>query len=286
MSYIAVGTENSGSTALYYEDHGTGQPVVLIAGFPFGGSTWEKQVGPLLAAGYRTITYDRRGFSRSDQPASGYDYDTFAADLNTIMTELDLRDAILVGHSMGTGEVVRYLGAYGSERVSKAVVMSPLAPFLLKTSDNPEGVDQSLFDGFKKAVVADRFAYLTSFLTAFFNYDENKGKRVSEDAFRGHWNVGAGASAIATLQSIDAWLTDFRADLPRIDVPVLIIQGDKDAVLPYPATGQRLQPMLAGSELVTLQGAPHGIPWTHAEESNQAIMAFLSKVPAMSSARR
>ncbi|MBF9129937.1 alpha/beta hydrolase [Plantactinospora sp. S1510] len=285
MPYITVGTENSASIDLYYEDHGTGQPVVLIAGFPFGGSTWEKQVGELLPAGFRVITYDRRGFGKSSQPAEGYDYDTFAADLDTILTELELQDIILVGHSMGTGEVIRYLGTYGSERVNRAVVMAPLAPFLLKTADNPEGVDQSLFDGFKQAVVADRFKYLTSFVTAFFNFDENKGKRVSEEAFRGHWNIGAGASAVATLHSIDAWLTDFRPDLPRIDVPVLIIQGDKDNVLPYPATGQRLHPMLPGSELVTLKGAPHGIPWTHAKESNQAIMNFLAKVPAMSGKR-
>jgi non-heme chloroperoxidase len=282
MPYITVGAENYAPIDLYYEDHGSGQPVVLIHGFPYGGSSWEKQVGPLLDAGYRTITYDRRGFGNSSQPAMGYDYDTFAADLNTIMTDLDLRDAILIGHSMGTGEVTRYLGAYGSERVSSAVLISPLAPFLLKTPDNPDGVDQSLFDGFKQAIVADRFKYLTSFVTSFFSFEENRGKRVSDEAFRAHWNVGARASAIATLHSVDAWLTDFRPDLPRIDVPVLIIQGDKDAVLPYPVTGQRLHPMLPGSKLVTLQGAPHGIPWTHANEINRALMEFVARAPAMS----
>jgi non-heme chloroperoxidase len=282
MPYITVGAENYAPIDLYYEDHGSGQPVVLIHGFPYGGSSWEKQVGPLLDAGYRTITYDRRGFGNSSQPAMGYDYDTFAADLNTIMTDLDLRDAILVGHSMGTGEVTRYLGAYGSERVSSAVLMSPLAPFLLKTPDNPDGVDQSLFDGFKKDIVADRFKYLTSFVTSFFSFEENRGKRVSDEAFRAHWNIGARASAIGTLHSVDAWLTDFRPDLPRIDVPVLIIQGDKDAVLPFAVTGQRLHPMLPGSKLVTLQGAPHGIPWTHANEVNRAVMEFVARAPAMS----
>lgn len=283
MPFITVGVENSAPIDVYYEDHGAGQPVVLIHGFPYSGSSWEKQIGPLLAAGYRTITYDRRGFGNSSQPAIGYDYDTFSADLDTLLRELDLRDAILIGHSMGTGEVTRYLGTYGSERVNAAVLISPLAPFLLKTADNPEGVEQSLFDGFKDAVVKDRFVYLTDFVTSFFSYNENKGKRVSEEAFRAHWNIGARASAFATLHSIDAWLTDFRPDLPRIDVPVLIIQGDKDAVLPYQKTGQRLEKMLSGSKLITLKGAPHGIPWTHSDDINKAVMDFIAApTPVMS----
>lgn len=285
MPYMTVGAENSAPVDLYYEDHGSGQPIVLIAGFPFGGSTWEKQLSALLAAGYRVITYDRRGFGNSSQPVIGYDYDTFAGDLNSLMNELDLRNAILVGHSMGTGEVVRYLGAYGSDRVDRAVVMSPLAPFLLKTADNPEGVEQSLFDGFKQAVVEDRYKFLTTFVTNFFGFGDNKGKRASDEAFQGHWAIAAKASPIATHNSIDAWLTDFRGDLPRIDVPVLIIQGDKDEVLPYPVTGQRLQPMLQGSKLVTLAGAPHGIPWTHAKECHDALMQFLQPAPAMQGRR-
>ncbi|MEU4777671.1 alpha/beta hydrolase [Micromonospora sp. NPDC023633] len=283
MPFITVGAENSAPIDLYYEDHGSGQPIVLIHGFPFSGSTWEKQVGPLLAAGYRTITYDRRGFGNSAQPASGYDYDTFAADLDVLMTELDLRDAILVGHSMGTGEVTRYLGVYGSQRVDRAVLLAPLAPFLLKTSDNPEGVDKSLFQGFQRAIVDDRFAYLTTFCEAFFNYQENKGRLVSEEAFRAHWEIGARASAKGTHDCVDAWQTDFRGDVSRIDVPVLIVQGDSDAVLPYPKTGQRLQPMLPGSQLVTLKGAPHGTPWTNAAEVNRSIMDFIG-APAMARA--
>jgi non-heme chloroperoxidase len=275
MPFITVGTENSAPIDLYYEDHGSGQPVVLIHGFPFSGATWEKMSGPLLAEGYRVITYDRRGFGASAQPAMGYDYDTFTADLDVLMTELDLRNAILVGHSMGTGEVTRYLGAYGSNRVDRAVLMAPLAPFLLKTGDNPEGVEKSLFDGFQKAIIADRFAFLTQFCDTFFNYSENKGKWVSEEAHRAHWQIGAHASAKGTHDSVDAWLTDFRGDLPKIDVPVLIIQGDKDNVLPYPKTGQRLQNMLSDVRLVTLKGAPHGTPWTHPTEVNQAIMEFI-----------
>ncbi|MEV4462905.1 alpha/beta hydrolase [Micromonospora echinofusca] len=283
MPFITVGTENSAPVDLYYEDHGSGQPIVLIHGFPFNGATWEKQTGPLLAGGYRTITYDRRGFGSSAQPASGYDYDTFAADLDVLMTELDLRDAILVGHSMGTGEVTRYLGVYGSQRVDRAVLLAPLAPFLLKTSDNQEGVEKSLFQGFQQAILDDRFAYLTTFCEAFFNYQENKGRLVSEEAFRAHWEIGTRASAKGTHDSVDAWQTDFRGDVSRIDVPVLIVQGDADAVLPYPKTGQRLQPMLPGSQLVTLKGAPHGIPWTNAAEVNRSIMDFIG-APAMARA--
>ncbi|MFI5833880.1 alpha/beta fold hydrolase [Micromonospora sp. NPDC051300] len=283
MPFVTVGTENSAPIDLYYEDHGSGQPIVLIHGFPFNGATWEKMSGPLLAAGYRVITYDRRGFGSSAQPASGYDYDTFAADLDVLMTELDLRNAILVGHSMGTGEVTRYLGAYGSDRVDRAVLMAPLAPFLLKTPDDPEGVDKSMFEGFQKAIIADRFAYLSQFCDAFFNASENRGKLVSDEAYHAHWQIGAQASAKGTHDSVDAWQTDFRGDLPNIDVPVLIIQGDKDNVLPYPVTGQRLVNMLSDAKLVTLKGAPHGTPWTHPTEVNNAIMEFIGK-PSMANA--
>ncbi|MFC0507907.1 alpha/beta fold hydrolase [Micromonospora costi] len=283
MPFITVGTENSAPIDLYYEDHGSGQPIVLIHGFPFNGATWEKQAMPLLNAGYRVITYDRRGFGNSAQPTFGYDYDTFAADLDVLLSELDLRDVILIGHSMGTGEVTRYLGAYGSQRVSRAIMLAPLAPFLLKTSDNPEGVDKSLFDGFQRAIIQDRFAFLTQFCNNFFNWDENKGRLVSEEAYRAHWDIGARASAKGSYDSVDAWLTDFRGDLPQIDVPVLIVQGDKDNVLPYASTGQRLQPMLAGSQMITLKGAPHGIPWTNADEVNRAIMDFIG-APAMARA--
>ncbi|SCE76081.1 alpha/beta fold hydrolase [Micromonospora mirobrigensis] len=275
MPFVTVGTENSAPIDLYYEDHGSGQPVVLIHGFPFNGATWEKVSQPLMAAGYRVITYDRRGYGASAQPAMGYNYDTFAADLDVLMTELDLRNAILVGHSMGTGEVTRYLGRYGSDRVDRAVLMAPLAPMLVQSADNPEGVPKSLFDGFQQAIVADRFAYLTQFCDAFFNYSENKGRWVSEEAYRAHWQIGAMASAKGTHDSVDAWQEDFRPDLPNINVPVLIIQGDKDNVLPYEKTGARLQHMLSDVRLVTLKGAPHGTPWTHPTEVNQAIMEFI-----------
>ena len=285
MPFITVGFENSAALDLYYEDHGVGQPVVLIHGFPLSGDAWEKQVPPLLAAGYRTITYDRRGFGNSGHAGAGYDYDTFAADLNAIMTELDLRDAILVGHSMGTGEITRYLSRYGSDRVSRAVLISVIPPFLLKTSDNPEGVDKSVFDGFQQAIMSDRYAYHTSFLNAFYNYEQMRGKRVSEEAFRANWNLAISASPIGTYACPETWQTDFREDVPRIDVPVLIIHGDADNVLPYPATAPRLQQMLPDSKLVTVQGGPHAIPWTHADEVNRALMEFI-QTPAMQGARR
>jgi non-heme chloroperoxidase len=275
MPYITVGAENSGPVDLYYEDHGAGQPVVLIHGFPLSAAAWEKQIPVLLGAGFRTIAYDRRGFGKSSQPVTGYEYNTFADDLNMIMTELDLRDAILVGHSMGTGEVTRYLGTYGSSRVSKAVLISALPPFLLKTSDNPEGVDKSIFDGFQQAIKQDRYAYQTSFLNNFFNYELTKGKQVSEEAYRANWEIAVAASPIGTLTSVTAWQEDFRADLPKIDVPTLIIHGDADRVLPYPATAPRMQQAISNSQLVTLKDAPHGIPWTHADEVNKAIMDFI-----------
>ncbi len=182
MPYITVGKENSGNIDLYYEDHGTGKPVVLIHGFPLSGASWEKQVQPLINAGYRVVTYDRRGFGNSSKPASGYNYDTFTADLRTLMTKLDLRDATLVGFSMGGGEVARYLGVFGSDRVSRAVFVSAIPPYLLKAPDNPMGVDRSLFEGFQQAIIADRPAFLTGFFQTFYNLDVLKDKLISDQA--------------------------------------------------------------------------------------------------------
>ena len=275
MSYVTVGQENSSNIEIYYEDHGTGQPIVLIHGFPLSGHSWERQVGVLLGAGYRVITYDRRGFGNSSQPSSGYDYDTLTADLAKLITTLDLRNAVLVGFSMGSGEVTRYLGAYGSERVSKAVLMSSIPPFLLKTDDNPDGVDQSVFDGIMKSIVADRPAYLSAFFKDFFNVDVLLGDRISEDAIRLSWNVAGGASAKATLDCVPSWLTDFRNDLPRIDVPTLIIHGDADRILPMNATGAKLPKLIKNSRLVVIPGGPHAINWTHADQVNPALLDFL-----------
>jgi non-heme chloroperoxidase len=275
MPYITVGTENSGSIDIYYEDHGAGQPIVLIHGFPLSGHSWEKQVAVLLEAGYRVITYDRRGFGNSSQPSFGYDYDTFAADLNTLMTELDLRDTALVGFSMGTGEVTRYLGKYGSERVSKAVLMAPVPPFLLKTDDNPEGVDRSVYDEIMKSIVEDRPAYLSEFLKDFYNADVLLGERISNEAIKMSWNIAVGASAKGTLDCVPSWLTDFRDDLPRIDVPTLIIHGDADRLLPLDSTAARLPKLIKDSRLVLIPGGPHAINWTHADQVNPVLLDFL-----------
>jgi non-heme chloroperoxidase len=275
MPYVTVGQENSATIDLYYEDLGTGQPIVLIHGFPLNGHSWEKQVLVLLNAGYRVITYDRRGFGASSQPSFGYDYDTFAADLNQLTTELDLRDTVLVGFSMGTGEVTRYLGKYGSKRVSKAVLMAPVPPFLLKTDDNPEGVDRSVFDGIMKRIVDDRPAYLSAFFQDFFNVDVLGGDRISKDAIQMSWNVAAGASAKATLNCVPSWLTDFRDDLPRIDVPTLIVHGDADRILPLETTAARLPQLIKDSRLVVIPGGPHAINWTHADLVNPALLDFL-----------
>ena len=275
MNKITVDQENSGPIELYYEDHGRGKPVVLIHGWPLSGASWEKQVAALLPAGQRVITYDRRGFGQSSKPSTGYDYDTFAADLHKLVTELGLRDVALVGFSMGGGEVARYLGTYGSERVSKAVFVSSVPPFLLKTADNPEGVDGSVFDGIKKAIAADRLAFLSTFLADFYNVDILGGKRISNQVVQYSWNVAAGASAKGTLDCVSAWYTDFRKDLPRIDVPTLVIHGDADRILPIATTGTRTHEAVKGSRLVVVEDGPHGVIWTHAEQVNSELVNFL-----------
>jgi non-heme chloroperoxidase len=277
MPYIAVGEENSAPIELYYEDHGTGQPVVLIHGYPLDGHSWEKQVPVLLEAGHRVITYDRRGFGRSSQPTTGYDYDTFAADLDKLLTSLDLTDAVLVGFSMGTGEVGRFLGKYGSGRVAKAVFLASLEPFLLKTDDNPTGVDQAVFDGILDAVTKDRYAYFDAFYQDFYNLDETLGSRISEAAVRNSWNVAAGASAHASVACVPTWITDFRADVAKIDVPSLIVHGTGDRILPIDSTGRPFHALLPSAEYVEIEGAPHGLLWTYAEEVNAALLSFLAK---------
>ncbi len=275
MPYMRVGEENSGSISLHYEDYGAGKPVVLIHGYPLSARAWDKQVPMLLDAGHRVITYDRRGFGLSSQPSFGYDYDTFAADLSTLMTELDLREATLVGHSMGTGEVTRYLGVYGSERVSRAVLVSPIPPFLLQTAENPDGLPKSLFDGFVKEAKADVPAWMKGFLESFYNIDEYGGTLVSDQAFQTSFNVAVSASAIAAVACIGTWETDFRADLAQIDVPLLVIQGDADRILPFEKTGKRVPALVDGAQLVTIQGGPHAIAWTHTLQVNGPLLEFI-----------
>jgi non-heme chloroperoxidase len=276
MPYVMVGQENSGSIELYYEDHGSGRPVVLIHGYPLSSRAWDKQVPVLLDDRRRVITYDRRGFGKSSQPTGGYDYDTFAADLNALMERLDLRDVTLVGHSMGTGEVTRYLSRYGSARVAKGVLISPIPPFLMQAPDNPEGLPSSLFDGFMNDARQDGPMWMKGFLDNFFNYDKFKGTLVSEQAYQANWNIAVSSSATATVACIPTWLTDFRADLPKIDVPMLVIQGDDDRVLPFPKTGQRLPGMIKDLQMVVIEGGPHAISWTHADQVNSALLKFMA----------
>ena len=275
MPYITVGKENRTNIDIYYEDHGSGKPIILIHGYPLSGASWEKQMPVLLNAGYRVITYDRRGFGKSSQPTVGYNYDTFAADLWEVVTQLKLQDVTLVGFSMGGGEIARYFGKYGSKGVSKAVFMGAVPPFLLKTADNPEGVDGSVFEGIKKAVAADRYAFFTEFFKNFYNTDLYLGKRVSDDVVRASWNVAAGSSATASLACVPTWLEDFRENLKRVDVPTLVIHGDDDRIVPLSAAGQRTAKLVKGAKLVVIKGGPHCITWTHADEVNAALVNFL-----------
>jgi pimeloyl-ACP methyl ester carboxylesterase len=278
MPFITVGQENTTAIDLYYEDHGSGQPVVLIHGFPLDGHSWEKQSAALLADCYRVITYDRRGFGRSSQPTAGYDYDTFAADLNTVLETLDVRDAVLVGFSMGTGEASRYLGTYGSSRIAKVAFLGSLEPCLLKSDDNPAGAAPAeFFQGVSDAVKADRYAYCSSFYQDFYNLDENLGTRISEEAVRNSWNVAAGGGAHAAAAAPLTWGTDFRADIPKIDVPALILHGTGDRILPVDSTARLFHKALPSADYVEIDGAPHGLLWTHAEEVNKALLEFLAK---------
>jgi non-heme chloroperoxidase len=281
MPYICVGQENSGSIDLYYEDHGSGPPMVLIHGYPLSGRAWDKQLPVLMQAGHRVITYDRRGFGKSSQPTSGYDYDTFAADLRVLLEELDLRDVTLVGHSMGTGEVTRYLGSYGSERIARGVLVSPIPPFLLQADDNPEGLPGSLFDEFMKQATADGPAWMKGFLDNFYNIDVFGGNRVSDQAFQASFNVASAASAAGTVACIPTWETDFRQDVAKIEVPMLVVQGDADRILPFEKTGKRLPGLIKDMKLVVIAGGPHAIAWTHADEVNAALLEFIGAKAAV-----
>ena len=282
MPYLTVGKENSGNIDLYYEDRGSGNPVILIHGYPLNGASWEKQSAALLAAGHRVITYDRRGFGKSSQPATGYNYDTFAADLHALLTQLQLPDVMLVGFSMGGGEVARYLGKYGTRGVSRAVFISSIPPFLLKTADNPEGVDGSVFDGIRKGVTADRYGFFTEFFKNFYNSDVLLGKRVSEQAIQASWNVAVGSSAVASLDCVATWCEDFRKDLTRVTVPTLVIHGDADRILPIAATGLRTAKLIPHAKLAVIKDGPHCVTWTHAEEVNRELVAFLDVAVAHS----
>lgn len=278
MGTITTGSENSTAIELYYEDQGDGQPVVLIHGYPLDGHSWELQTRDLLAAGYRVITYDRRGFGRSSKVGTGYDYDTFAADLNTLLETLDLREVILVGFSMGTGELARYVSRYGGERIAKLAFLASLEPFLVAGDDNPDGVPQKVFDGIEAAAKRDRYAWFTQFFSDFYNLDDNLGDRISQEAVTGSWNVAVSSAPVAAHAVVSSWIEDFRADVEAVresGKPALILHGTDDNILPIDATARRFRELLPEAQYVEIEGAPHGLLWTHADDVNAALRAFL-----------
>jgi non-heme chloroperoxidase len=276
MGTITVGKENSVPIELYYEDQGSGPTVVLLHGWPVDSRSWEPQVHPLLAAGYRVITYDRRGFGRSSSPAVGYDFNTLAGDLDTVLTELDLQDVTLVGFSLGTGELIRYIGTRGTSRLKSCVIIETLAPSFAKSADNPTGVDQAGVTGVQQAILADRFAWLTALLRDLLNLDENLGKRISEDTVRATWDAGAQASPYGTWACPPDWLDDFSEDIKAIDVPTLILHGTADRILPIEGQGRRLHAALPQARYVEIEGGPHLVCVTHAEEVNRELLAFIA----------
>ncbi|KAJ8146092.1 hypothetical protein OY671_000830 [Metschnikowia pulcherrima] len=280
MGYITVGQENSTDIELYYEDQGAGQPVVLIHGYPLDGHSWESQKRESLDAGHRVITYDRRGFGASSKVGSGYDYDTFAADLDTVLETLDSRDVILVGFSMGTGELARYVKNHGHERVAKLAFLASLEPFLVQRDDNPEGVPQSVFDGIVEAARSDRYAWYTQFYKDFYNLDENLGTRISEDAVHASWITAIGSAPVAAYAVVPTWIEDFRADVEAVRAagkPTSISHGTKDNISPIDATGRRFRQLVPDAEYVEVEGAPHGSLVTHAAEVNEASLAFVGR---------
>ncbi len=276
MPIVNVGTDGRTPVDLYYEDHGEGRPVVLIHGWPLSNRSWEAQIGPLVDAGHRVVAYDRRGFGWSSQPFNGYEYDTLAADLAALIDHLDLRDITLVGFSMGGGEVARYIGTHGTGRVRQAVFAAAIPPALKKTADNPDGgVTDELLGQFQTGVRADRASFLDGFMTNFFSAGGEL--KVSEPQRRYALDIAAWASPKATHDCIAAWGTDFRADLERCDVPVLVIHGDSDAIVPLEVSGARTAELVPGARLAVIEGGPHGINASHAERFNRELLAFLAE---------
>jgi non-heme chloroperoxidase len=278
MGHVIVGSENSTPIELYYEDQGAGQPVLLIHGYPLNGHSWERQTRELLAAGHRVITYDRRGFGRSSKVGSGYDYDTFAADLNILMETLDLHDVALVGFSMGTGELARYVARHGHQRVAKLAFLASLEPFLVARDDNPYGVPQKVFDDIEAAARGDRYSWYEEFFSTFYNLDENLGHRISQEAVTASWNVAVSSAPAAAYAVVSSWIEDFRADVEAVRAsgkPALILHGTADRILPIDATARRFRQALPEARYVEIDGAPHGLLWTHADEVNAALRAFL-----------
>ena len=276
MSTITVGEENSAPIDLYYEDQGSGRTVVLLHGWPFDGRSWEPQLHPLLDAGYRVINYDRRGFGRSSAPTTGYDFDTLSGDLDTVMRTLDVQDATLIGFSLGTGEVARYIGRFGTDRLRSAVLIESLTPTFAMTAENPKGVDAAGIAGVQQAILDDRFAWLSGMMGNFLNLDDYQGKLVSEDTVRAMWSAGADASPYATWACPQGWLEDFQTDLERVDVPALIMHGTADRILSIDGQGRRAHEALPDARYIEIEGGPHIHPVTHSAEVNRELLRFLA----------
>jgi non-heme chloroperoxidase len=284
MATVTVGQENSAPIDLYFEDLGSGDPVVLLSGWPLDSRSWEPQVHALLQAGHRVIAYDRRGFGRSSRPSSGYDFDTLAGDLDALLRELDVEDVTLVGFSLGTGELARYIGTHGTQRLRACVFIESLAPSFVKSDANPAGVDEAAVAAVQQAILDDRFAWLTGLLGDFLNLDEYLGKRVSEETVRNAWNAGAAASPIATWACVPGWLDDFAEDIRRIDVPTLILHGTADRVLAIDGHGRRLHAALPEAHYVEIEGGPHVMCVSHAAEVNRELLAFLRETTRVQAA--
>ena len=276
MGTIAVGEENSAPVELYYEDQGSGRPVVLLHGWPFDGRSWEPQLHPLLEAGFRVVNYDRRGFGRSSAATTGYDFDTLSGDLDTVLRTLDLRDVSIVSFSLGTGELARYIGRFGTERLRSAVFIESLTPTFAQGPDNPKGVDAAGVKGVQQAILDDRFAWLTGMMDNFLNLDDYQGTLVSADTVRAMWSAGADASPYATWACPQGWLEDFTADLARVDVPALIMHGTADRILSVDGQGRRAHDALPAARYVEIEGGPHIHPVTHTAEVNRELLRFLA----------
>ncbi|SDR66026.1 alpha/beta hydrolase [Gramella sp. MAR_2010_147] len=278
MSFIETTSKEKGKNInLYYEDYGEGKPVILIHGWPLSHRMWEYQINEVVEAGFRCIAYDRRGFGDSDKPWTNYDYDSLAKDLNDIITRLDLSEVSIVGFSMGGGEVARYIGNYGTSKLSKAGLISAVPPFMLKTDNNPDGLEKEVFEGFKKEIKKDRPAFLKGFGKQFVNFDK-VGDRISEEMADYYWSIACNASPNATLECIDSFgLTDFRDDLKKIDVPTLVVHGDADQIVPIEISGKKSADAISKSEYHVIEEAPHGLVLTHTAEFNKILIDFLKK---------
>ncbi|MFI5937039.1 alpha/beta fold hydrolase [Actinoplanes sp. NPDC051494] len=275
MGYLTVGQENSTPIELYYEDHGAGQPVVLVHGYPLDGTSWERQSRELRAAGHRVITYDRRGFGKSSKSEVGYDYDTYAGDLDTLLTKLDLTEVILVGFSMGTGELARYAKLFGTDRIAKFAFLAAIEPGMLG-----QGMPRSLFDGIAETAKNDRYAWFSEFYSNFYNLDENLGSRISQEVVTASWNVAVASAPAAAYEVVPTWIDDFTADVAAVrasGTPTLIVHGTVDRVLPIDATGRPFHQAFPEAAYHEINGAPHGMLWTHADEVNAILLPFVQK---------